>query len=83
MAKPDDGRVCQPMFGGDGELIAVVHGSPDMSAEARKALAEVVAAARRMFAERDAASGGEMSRRQEAAFRRIRERNARLRGEQP
>lgn len=81
MAKPDDDHVCQPLYDTDGQLAAVVRGDPHMSPEARAALAELVELAREDFEARDAASGGELSRRQEAARQRIRERNRRLFGD--
>lgn len=62
MAEPDDDHVCQPMCDADGNLTAVVHGDPNMSDRARAALAELVEAARRRFAEDDA--DGQISARQ-------------------
>ncbi len=78
--KPDDDHACQPLYGDAGELVVVVHGDPGMSDADRAALAELVEAARRKFEADDAASGGELSRRQALSRERIRERNARLRG---
>lgn len=76
--KPDDDHTCMPMYDEQGNLTAVVHGDPGISDEARVALADVIAAARRLHAIADA--DGELSRRQAAGRERIRERNARLFG---
>jgi hypothetical protein len=81
MAAADDDHVCQPVYDESSALTAVVHGSPDMSDATRAALAELVEAAKRRFAEDDA--DGQISARQEAAMERVRERNRRLRGATP
>ena len=79
MAMPDDDHVCQSLLGDEGEVAAVVHGDPDMSPQARTALAALIVAARRRHAAMPAEERAEMERRQADSRRRIRERNARPR----
>lgn len=75
----DDHR-CEPVFDADGNVIARALVSPGMSEEGRKALAELVEAARRVFEARCEVDPSILQR-QAASTARIRERNARLRGE--
>lgn len=78
MAFPDDDHIPVAILDDSGEVVAIAHCAPDISDEGRRALADVIAAARRLHeADPDRA---EKDARQEASRRRIRERNARLRG---
>lgn len=72
------GMRCEPIRDDSGEIIAVARVSPDISAEARGHLREVVEAARRL-AEQELAEDPTLADRQAAGLRRIRERNRRLR----
>lgn len=72
-------HVCMPLVDDDGQVVARVRASPDLDERGRQALLNVVAAARRLMAEQDAAdpeAAAERARRQEAAIARIRERAA-------
>lgn len=75
----DDHR-CEPVFDESGQVIGRALVSPGMSEEGKRALAEVVAAARRMFEVRCVADPSILVR-QAAGRARIRALNARLRGE--
>ncbi|GAA0527135.1 hypothetical protein GCM10010172_04580 [Paractinoplanes ferrugineus] len=78
-----DDHVCMPLVDDDGQVVARVHASPHLGVEGRRALLAVVEAASRVQAQRDAADpvgAAERAARFEAGQRRIRERNARLRG---
>lgn len=69
---------------GSGDPPAIVHGDEPLSPEGEKAMRALIAAAKRLQAEEDAAdpeAAAERARRQEASIARIRERNARLSGE--
>lgn len=71
-------HVCLPVYDGAGNIIAHALVAPDLSADARLAVLELVAAARRGLGD-----DPEAAARQEAAVRRVRERVARLRGQEP
>lgn len=77
-----DDHVCVPLVDDDGNMIAHARVSPDLDERGRRVLLELVAAARRLMAEQDAAdpeAAAERGRRQAAGIARIRER-ARRRG---
>lgn len=76
---------CVPVFDDDGNVIARAQVSADATDEDMRRVAAIVKAAQKYVAELDAAdpeAAEERGRRQAAAIARIRERNARLRGEQ-
>ncbi len=73
-------HVCRPFADRDGQIIGTILMAPDVSEETERALAGLVEAARRVHAERVAADPT-LTERFEAGQERIRERNARLRGE--
>ncbi len=75
-----DNHVCQPFADRDGQIIGLVHMAPDVSEETREALANLVEAARRVQAEGVEAEPS-ITEGFEPGQERIRERNARLRGE--
>lgn len=78
-----DGHRCELVVGDVGAVLGHALVSPDLGDEGRRALVEVMKAAIRLQAERDAAdpeAAAERGRRQQAAIARIRER-AGLRGE--
>lgn len=80
---PDvDGMRCEVLVDEAGEVIASARVSPDITDEGRAALAELVDAARRKFAE-DLAADPSIAERQEASRARIAERNRRIRGGGP
>lgn len=75
-------EVCIPLVDDDGQFVGHARVSPDLDERGRQALLSVVAAARRLMAEQDAAdpdAAVERGRRQEAALARIRERARRMR----
>jgi hypothetical protein len=75
---------CVPVFDDDGNVIARAQVSADATDEDMRVIAAIVRAAQRYVEEQDAAdpeAAAERGRRQEAGQARIRERNARLRGE--
>lgn len=79
-----DNHVCVPVVDDAGQVIAHARVSPDLDERGREALLNVVQAAIRLQAERDAAdpeAAAERGRRQEAAIARVRERARRMRGE--
>ncbi len=73
-------HVCRPFADRDGAIIGTILMAPDAGEETVRALANLVEAARRVHAERVAADPS-ITERFEAGQRRIREQNARLRGE--
>jgi hypothetical protein len=79
----DDHR-CEPVHDSDGMFLGHAHVSSDLDDRGRAALIELMQAAIRLQAERDAAdpeAAAERGRRQAASVARIRERARRLRGE--
>ncbi len=79
-----DDHVCVPLTDDSGRVVARARVSPDLGEEGRRALLAVVAAAVRLQEEQDAADpegAVERERLYAAGQARIRERNARLRGQ--
>lgn len=75
---------CVPVFDDDGAVIGRAQVSADISDRGMAAVTELVKAAQKYMAEKDAAdpeAAAERDRRYEAGQARIRERNARLRGD--
>lgn len=73
-----DRERCVPLVDDDGQVVASVRVSGDLDEVSRRHLLNIVAAARRMDAELDAADPGRAAR-QQAAMERIRERGRRWR----
>lgn len=79
-----DNHVCVPVVDESGEVIARARVAPDLDERGQRALLNVVQAAVRLQAERDAAdpeAAAERARRQEAMRARNAERLRRIRGE--
>ncbi|MFB6392565.1 hypothetical protein [Polymorphospora lycopeni] len=71
---------CRPLVDDNGQVVASVRGSGELPEEARRALLNVVEAAKRLQAEQDAADPSRIVRWEEGQ-QRIRERVARWRRE--
>ena len=79
-----DNMRCEPVVDTDGTVLGHARVSPDLGDDGRRALLSMVKAAIRHQEAKDAADpvgAAERDRRYEAGQQRIRERNARLRGE--
>ena len=79
-----DDHVCVSVTDESGQVVARARVSPDLDGRGHEALADLVSAALRLIAERDAADpegAAERVGRYEAGQQRIRDRNQRLRGE--
>lgn len=77
-------HMCVPVVDNAGQVIGHARVSPDLDERGREALLALMTAAQRLMAEEDAAdpeAAAERGRRQAAAIARVRERNARIRGQ--